>query len=37
MSEQNEPQSGKRVFLNIFAFLFITIAIMVAIKYALGM
>ncbi len=36
MAEQNEPQSGKRVFLNIFGFLFLMIVIMLAVKYALG-
>lgn len=35
--EQNEPQSGARVFLNIFGFLAAMILIMLAIKYALGM
>jgi hypothetical protein len=35
--EQNEHQSGKRVFINIFGFLVGTIILLLAVKYALGM
>lgn len=34
--EQNEHQSGTRVFLNIFAFVVGTIVLLLVLKYALG-
>lgn len=36
MEQQNEHQSGSRVFFNIFAFIVGTIVILLAVKYALG-
>ena len=34
--EQNEHQSGTRVFLNIFGFVVGTIVLLLVLKYALG-
>jgi hypothetical protein len=36
MAQQNEHQSGTRVFLNIFGFIVGTIVVLLALKYLIG-